>query len=129
MIGKEIMDTLDRMFFGKHKHLKWSTQGSRGGHHYEHTRQINHRIPNTEWKTCRQRSVNILPSNHRYISHRNSSIFGYPSLPSKPPAPYSTPDRPAIREAPDSSSSPKQERKTRGHVASACVPYRRAHLR
>jgi hypothetical protein len=44
------------------------------------------------------------------------------------PAPFSTPDRPPIREAPEF-SSPKQQRKTKGHVASACVPCKRAHLR
>jgi len=50
-------------------------------------------------------------------------------LPPQPPAPYSMPDRPAIREAPDFSSSQQQQRRIKGSVASACVPCKRAHLR
>ncbi len=57
---------------------------------------------------------------------------GYPSHgahPQQPSAPFSsTPDRPPVREAAEF-SSPKQQRKTKGHVASACVPCKRAHLR
>jgi hypothetical protein len=45
-----------------------------------------------------------------------------------PPAPSSTPNKPPIREASEFSSS-KQQRKTKGNVASACGPCKRAHLR
>lgn len=41
---------------------------------------------------------------------------------------FSTAERPSIGETPDF-SSPKAQRKTKGHVASACVPCKRAHLR
>jgi len=41
---------------------------------------------------------------------------------------FSTSERPSIGEAPEF-SSPKAQRKTKGHVASACVPCKRAHLR
>jgi hypothetical protein len=44
------------------------------------------------------------------------------------PPPFSRPDRSAIGDAPEY-SSPKTQRKTKGHVASACVPCKRAHLR
>jgi hypothetical protein len=43
-------------------------------------------------------------------------------------APYPTPERPPTRDTVEY-SSPKQQRKTKGHVASACVPCKRAHLR
>ncbi|KAK6583789.1 hypothetical protein PZA11_003519 [Diplocarpon coronariae] len=57
---------------------------------------------------------------------------GYPQHPQHPqhpqvPPPFPGPDRPLIREAPDF-HSPKPQRKTKGHVASACVPCKRAHL-
>ncbi|KAE8450378.1 hypothetical protein EG329_006452 [Mollisiaceae sp. DMI_Dod_QoI] len=41
---------------------------------------------------------------------------GYAPHPPQPPATFSTPDRPPIREAPEF-ASPKQQRKTKGHVA------------
>ncbi|KAI1361292.1 hypothetical protein F5Y08DRAFT_330940 [Xylaria arbuscula] len=44
------------------------------------------------------------------------------------PAPYSMPANPQGSENP-SFTSPKSQRKTKGHVASACVPCKRAHLR
>ncbi|KAA8570836.1 hypothetical protein EYC84_000228 [Monilinia fructicola] len=42
--------------------------------------------------------------------------------------PYAAPERPSIGEVPGY-TSPKSQRKTKGHVASACVPCKRAHLR
>ncbi|KLU81883.1 hypothetical protein MAPG_00964 [Magnaporthiopsis poae ATCC 64411] len=45
-----------------------------------------------------------------------------------PPAPYPLPPRPQTQEG-QSYTSPKTSRKTKGHVASACVPCKRAHLR
>jgi hypothetical protein len=70
---------------------------------------------------------------------------GYPSQPSQmipqsqyslPPvagplpaaSPYSMPSRPSAPDNP-AFTSPKSQRKTKGHVASACVPCKRAHLR
>ncbi|KAI0418498.1 hypothetical protein F5X98DRAFT_111212 [Xylaria grammica] len=44
------------------------------------------------------------------------------------PAPYSMPTNPPGSENP-AFTSPKSQRKTKGHVASACVPCKRAHLR
>ena len=44
------------------------------------------------------------------------------------PSPYSLPTRPQPAENPPY-TSPKSQRKTKGHVASACVPCKRAHLR
>ncbi|KAK8106006.1 hypothetical protein PG999_009365 [Apiospora kogelbergensis] len=44
------------------------------------------------------------------------------------PSPYSLPTRPQPPENPPY-TSPKSQRKTKGHVASACVPCKRAHLR
>ncbi|KAI3338665.1 hypothetical protein F4824DRAFT_488395 [Ustulina deusta] len=44
------------------------------------------------------------------------------------PAPYSMPINPPGSENP-AFTSPKSQRKTKGHVASACVPCKRAHLR
>ncbi|KAK6828578.1 hypothetical protein PG987_011919 [Apiospora arundinis] len=43
------------------------------------------------------------------------------------PSPYSLPTRPQPPENPPY-TSPKSQRKTKGHVASACVPCKRAHL-
>ncbi|KAF4625436.1 hypothetical protein G7Y89_g12731 [Cudoniella acicularis] len=41
-----------------------------------------------------------------------------------PPPPFATPDRPQVGDAPEF-PSPKTQRKTKGHVASACVPSQR----
>ncbi|KAI1103111.1 hypothetical protein F4804DRAFT_244238 [Jackrogersella minutella] len=48
--------------------------------------------------------------------------------PSLGPSPYSMPSNPQSAENPPY-ASPKSQRKTKGHVASACVPCKRAHLR
>ncbi|EFW98481.1 c6 zinc finger domain containing protein [Grosmannia clavigera kw1407] len=63
---------------------------------------------------------------------------GYPiSVPSRPPPPSQVPSPNSVS-APGPSGredsiqpfdSPKSQRKTKGHVASACVPCKRAHLR
>ncbi|KAF7541215.1 hypothetical protein G7Z17_g12006 [Cylindrodendrum hubeiense] len=44
------------------------------------------------------------------------------------PSPYPAPGRPLVAES-QQMTSPKSQRKTKGHVASACVPCKRAHLR
>jgi hypothetical protein len=43
-------------------------------------------------------------------------------------SPYASSARPSIIEN-QPMTSPKSQRKTKGHVASACVPCKRAHLR
>ncbi|OTB08162.1 hypothetical protein M426DRAFT_201906 [Hypoxylon sp. CI-4A] len=48
--------------------------------------------------------------------------------PSLGPSPYAMPSNPPGTENP-AYTSPKSQRKTKGHVASACVPCKRAHLR
>ncbi|KAL3419789.1 hypothetical protein PVAG01_08287 [Phlyctema vagabunda] len=48
--------------------------------------------------------------------------------PSQPPIQYQLQNRQPITEAADQ-HSPKPQRKTKGHVASACVPCKKAHLR
>ncbi|KAI0152418.1 hypothetical protein F4776DRAFT_30418 [Hypoxylon sp. NC0597] len=48
--------------------------------------------------------------------------------PSMGPSPYAMPTNPQGTENPPY-TSPKSQRKTKGHVASACVPCKRAHLR
>lgn len=67
-----------------------------------------------------------------YIQSGASSMpqrAGYapPSVPGAP-SPYASSARPSIMEN-QPMTSPKSQRKTKGHVASACVPCKRAHLR
>ncbi|KAJ4270241.1 hypothetical protein NW762_001917 [Fusarium torreyae] len=58
-----------------------------------------------------------------------SQQAGYvpPGVPGAP-SPYSSSARPSVAEN-QPMTSPKSQRKTKGHVASACVPCKRAHLR
>ncbi|KAH8656764.1 hypothetical protein BGZ61DRAFT_486536 [Ilyonectria robusta] len=63
---------------------------------------------------------------------------GVPGMPQQPgylpaagpsaPGPYPVPSRPLVAEN-QQMTSPKSQRKTKGHVASACVPCKRTHLR
>lgn len=61
----------------------------------------------------------------------------HPYLPAPIPIPTSGPvpgyntitSRPPTQESQQSFASPKSQRKTKGHVASACVPCKKAHLR
>lgn len=61
----------------------------------------------------------------------------HPYLPAPGPIPTSGPvsgynpvtTRPPTQESQQSFASPKSQRKTKGHVASACVPCKKAHLR
>ncbi|RFU32881.1 hypothetical protein B7463_g3451, partial [Scytalidium lignicola] len=64
-----------------------------------------------------QQRAHMPPERHSYAPHSEQV-----------PAGYSTSDRAAIGE-PTGYPSPKAQRKTKGHVASACVPCKRAHLR
>lgn len=89
------------------------------------------------------------PERIPYSYHRPDETMGRPiSYPSQPgpmmpqpqyplppvvgpslgPSPYSMPSNPQGAENPPY-TSPKSQRKTKGHVASACVPCKRAHLR
>lgn len=61
----------------------------------------------------------------------------HPYLPAPAPIPTSGPvpgysavtSRPPTQDSQHSFASPKSQRKTKGHVASACVPCKKAHLR
>lgn len=72
---------------------------------------------------------------HSYLPHSSTGLgpgslsnFGPPpSLSGLPQSSYSNPPRPP--QEPQSYASPKTQRKTKGHVASACVPCKKAHLR
>lgn len=57
--------------------------------------------------------------------------YPLPPVPGPMPttSPYSMPPRPQTSEGAAPYTSPKSQRKTKGHVASACVPCKRAHLR
>ncbi|KAI1302969.1 hypothetical protein F5Y03DRAFT_192905 [Xylaria venustula] len=73
------------------------------------------------------RPVPYPPPPGQMISQSQYSLppVGGPAL---GPAPYSMPINPPGSENPPF-TSPKSQRKTKGHVASACVPCKRAHLR
>ncbi|CZT45328.1 uncharacterized protein RSE6_05628 [Rhynchosporium secalis] len=72
-----------------------------------------------------QQTLPQLPLQQQQHHHQ---MHGFPPHPQQITQPFSVPDRPLIRE-PAEFHSPKQQRKTKGHVASACVPCKRAHLR
>ncbi|KAH6723268.1 hypothetical protein BKA61DRAFT_626425 [Leptodontidium sp. MPI-SDFR-AT-0119] len=52
------------------------------------------------------------------LPQQQHQMQGYPPHPQQIPQPFSAPDRPPMREQPEF-QSPKQQRKTKGHVASA----------
>lgn len=52
----------------------------------------------------------------------------FPQHPHQTSTGFPTPESAPMREGPDY-TSPKNQRKTKGHVASACVPCKKAHLR
>lgn len=70
-------------------------------------------------------------------SHSQMLTQQHPYLPAPAPIPTSGPvpgynavtTRPPTQESQQSFASPKSQRKTKGHVASACVPCKKAHLR
>lgn len=73
--------------------------------------------------------ISPLPGRPLQQQHLHQQHHGYAAPPAHAAQPaFSAPERPALREAPDF-QSPRQQRKTKGHVASACVPCKRAHLR
>lgn len=72
-----------------------------------------------------------LPSQRPQLSSQQQAPqthISYPPSVAQPSGPFSTPERPPFRDVQDF-TSPKQQRKAKGHVASACVPCKRAHLR
>lgn len=71
-----------------------------------------------------------------YVSQHGQFISQHPYLPAPAPIPasgsmsgYPVASRPPTQESQQSFASPKSQRKTKGHVASACVPCKKAHLR
>ncbi|ROW09401.1 hypothetical protein VMCG_02244 [Cytospora schulzeri] len=71
-----------------------------------------------------------------YASQHSQFIPQHPYLPAPAPMPaagampgYPVNSRPPTQESQQSFASPKSQRKTKGHVASACVPCKKAHLR
>lgn len=72
-----------------------------------------------------------------YTSQHNQIMSQHPYLPAPPIVSASGPvsgynpvsNRPPTQESQQSFTSPKSQRKTKGHVASACVPCKKAHLR
>ncbi|KUI68792.1 hypothetical protein VM1G_04218 [Cytospora mali] len=71
-----------------------------------------------------------------YASQHSQFIPQHPYLPAPAPIPvsgpmagYSVTSRPPTQDSQQSFTSPKSQRKTKGHVASACVPCKKAHLR
>jgi hypothetical protein len=71
-----------------------------------------------------------------YTSQQSQVMPQTPYLPAPGPIPAAGPipgypltSRPPTQESQQSFASPKSQRKTKGHVASACVPCKKAHLR
>lgn len=84
----------------------------------------------------RRRSEHRLPPLLTYNTPESiSSLHGTPRQPYVSPAPSITPQSAAsqirnpVSEPSVRVTSPRSQRKTKGHVASACVPCKRAHLR
>ncbi|KAF4342529.1 transcription activator of gluconeogenesis ert1 [Fusarium beomiforme] len=71
------------------------------------------------------RPVSYIQSGAPPMPHSSSYIP--PGIPGAP-SPYTPSSRPSVVEN-QPMTSPKSQRKTKGHVASACVPCKRAHLR
>lgn len=71
-----------------------------------------------------------------YASQNSPFVSQHPYLPVPAPisasgsmSAYPVTSRPPTQESQQSFASPKSQRKTKGHVASACVPCKKAHLR
>lgn len=88
------------------------------------------------------RQLSSYPSPHSHmlsqqIQSQPQHQHQHPYLPAPAPIPTSGPvvgyntttTRPPTQESQQSFASPKSQRKTKGHVASACVPCKKAHLR
>lgn len=73
-----------------------------------------------------------MPQHSQILSqHQHPYLPAPASIPTTGPVSgYSTvTSRPPTRDSQQSFASPKSQRKTKGHVASACVPCKKAHLR
>lgn len=84
----------------------------------------------------RRLSENVLPSVSRYETQDSRGMFPIPPRhsPSNPHGQHGTPTPVrGLSQDPNSTlprvTSPKSQRKAKGHVASACLPCKRAHLR
>ncbi|KAG7416389.1 hypothetical protein LZL87_004738 [Fusarium oxysporum] len=80
-----------------------------------------------------RRTEETVPRPVSYIQPGGPSMpqsSGYipPGIPGAPSS-YTSSVRPSVVENHQPMTSPKSQRKTKGHVASACVPCKRAHLR
>ncbi|KAF4973520.1 hypothetical protein FZEAL_9303 [Fusarium zealandicum] len=71
-----------------------------------------------------QTGASSMPQQPGYAPPGGPGVPGVPGV----PAPYPASARPTTAEN-QPMTSPKSQRKTKGHVASACVPCKRAHLR
>jgi hypothetical protein len=70
--------------------------------------------------------IYVYPPQHHHGMPQGASAAPY--LNSASSEPYPAPDRSQAADT-QSLTSPKSQRKTKGHVASACVPCKKAHLR
>ncbi|KAL8348426.1 hypothetical protein RB601_002483 [Gaeumannomyces tritici] len=91
------------------------------------TDSLHHRPPPFQPQPA---SHHMMPHHHHPYSPHHTPRHELGPAPSMvgPPAPYSMPPRPPTQEG-QPYTSPKTQRKTKGHVASACVPCKKAHLR
>ncbi|KAL8296014.1 hypothetical protein RB600_001481 [Gaeumannomyces tritici] len=104
-------DSLERVPYGYHRP----------------TDSLHHRPPPFQPQPA---SHHMMPHHHHpYSPHHvpGPELGPAPSMVG-PPAPYSLPPRPPTQEG-QPYTSPKTQRKAKGHVASACVPCKKAHLR
>ncbi|KAF3767408.1 hypothetical protein M406DRAFT_253428 [Cryphonectria parasitica EP155] len=77
-----------------------------------------------------QRPLSSYTSQHNQILSQNPYLPTPATIPTSGPVPtYNTvTSRPPTQESQQSFASPKSQRKTKGHVAAACVPCKKAHL-
>lgn len=78
-----------------------------------------------------QRPLSSYTSQHHQIMPQNPYLPAPSAIPTSGAVPTYNPvsTRPPTQESQQSFASPKSQRKTKGHVASACVPCKKAHLR
>lgn len=78
-----------------------------------------------------QRPLSSYTSQHTQIMSQHPYLPAPAAIPTSGPVPGYNPisTRPPTQESQQSFASPKSQRKTKGHVASACVPCKKAHLR
>lgn len=78
-----------------------------------------------------QRPMSSYTTQHNQIMSQHPYLPAPPAIPTSGSMPGYNPitTRPPTQESQQSFASPKSQRKTKGHVASACVPCKKAHLR